>query len=1098
MVLNRTFYQKWVVPYKYNLDKLSVDWPSIRDMESLFKTRQEFPEMFEENENYLHQCYNQLKDHMQEFVEISEDMKYRGKMDHLVIHFEEISIENTKHKSALDNWVHRAQATFILGAIVIRNMNDIKHSFHKLKHLKQDSQLTKLMGEKLSILAKNILGQSTEPAEKDIKLKRFLLCLRHIHLVDNPHFHVISPLDASLLESDMANVSFVDTGVSAQKSYMKFYMENESEVLNHLIDFIKNDSNGWSKQWYIKRDINEKMPSFNAENMPRAQTIYIHGGGKSTLKKLFSLFSLNRSPEIIIESMLYHEETSLLMGFTVIFCRKGSKNTPDQSKRVTFKDSKIVIPMEIWEYHLKQVKHTGKDTRQFIMPPLEHSSKWEAKGKKKECRVDFAAQSLDIKSVQILYKKIAQRDHTDDFSITEVNECHPMVGKNLGKYILEQMLLSSKVTNTIISMMYFYTDAWWNINLYKIVTLPNLANVVYLNIYYRSIMPASEDNVMTKQILLPNLESSEIIRSKLDQGIPVIDQRLTSNQFKVAVNTLDDPSLKLLLQANEAILKSFYAGHLDVYRVFSSKAYIYDCNSLYPFIMSSSKFPAGPPYKWNGEPLEKCFGFLRVQVSCSNKHKPILPFKPNLSTSSYYLEGEWEGWYFSEEIKYAQKCGYQVKTILEGYLYKETVEGSYYFKDFMEYFSEARSLSYETFKHQYLSTNDLYFLREDPQIDDFLFSLYLVQKNTSKLMMNSMYGKTAQHKLYSTQRLAQLDLEVLTRKQSAALTTHLTQVNEKYHLQKNLDDSRFTVDDQFFSLKNGSDLKIGAAVTSYARMYIHKTLLLPYDSCALYIDTDCVITTRPIAPKLLHETKIGQFKNVIQSKWQSKLDPSVLNSFQDKDFFAEDIYITGLRNYVYKSKNFKNPTLEPVYTVVSSLGAFNSEESKKIHQMSEIVVKSLYEDNIDEDFNAILTRLDPEHTMYQLIKKELGYTCEFIRQEIRTKTFNSKEDLDIIRLLPSLLVACYQAMGLKEDKIPNQVGMDALQHVYDLGNPYPFRMYTFNHLSPKMRKGMLDSIKSEYKDKAYQFGKYETYPWRLDLEKEKWGTDPDKRNEKEG
>lgn len=60
--------------------------------------------------------------------------------------------------------------------------------------------------------------------------------------------------------------------------------------------------------------------------------------------------------------------------------------------------------------------------------------------------------------------------------------------------------------------------------------------------------------------------------------------------------------------------------------------------------------------------LENIFGFCYAKVSCpKDLYLPSLPYKKD--GKLYFPSGNFEGWYFSEELKYAKSLGYKIEII---------------------------------------------------------------------------------------------------------------------------------------------------------------------------------------------------------------------------------------------------------------------------------------------------------------------------------------------------------------------------------------------------------------------------------------------------
>lgn len=161
----------------------------------------------------------------------------------------------------------------------------------------------------------------------------------------------------------------------------------------------------------------------------------------------------------------------------------------------------------------------------------------------------------------------------------------------------------------------------------------------------------------------------------------------------------------------------YTGGAVDVYKPRPpiingqrSKVYAYDINSLYPSVMLQNDMPVGKPTFIKGHidiHDAQVFGFVYVDVTApDNLHIPLLQIRVKGRTVAPI--GSWSGWYFTEELKYAEKLGYKF-TVQKGVLYERA-------KIFTEYVST-------------LYTMRKTFTKDDPR------------NLICKLLLNSLYGK---------------------------------------------------------------------------------------------------------------------------------------------------------------------------------------------------------------------------------------------------------------------------------------------------------------------------------------------------------------------
>jgi hypothetical protein len=61
--------------------------------------------------------------------------------------------------------------------------------------------------------------------------------------------------------------------------------------------------------------------------------------------------------------------------------------------------------------------------------------------------------------------------------------------------------------------------------------------------------------------------------------------------------------------------------------------------------------------------IKNLFGFYYCEIqTCNDSYLGLLPIRNNNGIN--FPLGKWYGWYFSEELKFAQQNGYKIKNIL--------------------------------------------------------------------------------------------------------------------------------------------------------------------------------------------------------------------------------------------------------------------------------------------------------------------------------------------------------------------------------------------------------------------------------------------------
>lgn len=236
-----------------------------------------------------------------------------------------------------------------------------------------------------------------------------------------------------------------------------------------------------------------------------------------------------------------------------------------------------------------------------------------------------------------------------------------------------------------------------------------------------------------------------------------------------------------------------------MYIPYGKDLYHYDINSLYPTSMFRYDMPVGNIKYFIGNILEimdKPFGFFKVKVtSPKSLDNPILQIRYNGRTVSPL--GSWTERYFSEELFYSMKYGYQFE-ILEGYLFgRENI-----FKDYVSVLHEMKQSSEKS------------------------SPMYLI----AKLLMNSLYGKfgmtddLANHVIINTDKLDEI-LDSKDKISSIELDDDLFLVS--YH---DVDDNKLMDDYTNFNISVG----VASAITAYSRV-----IMTHFNK--IYLITRCII-----------------------------------------------------------------------------------------------------------------------------------------------------------------------------------------------------------------------------------------------------------------
>lgn len=207
--------------------------------------------------------------------------------------------------------------------------------------------------------------------------------------------------------------------------------------------------------------------------------------------------------------------------------------------------------------------------------------------------------------------------------------------------------------------------------------------------------------------------------------------------------------------------------------------------------------------------------------------------------------GNWTGWYFSEELKFAYEKGYKIK-VIKGYNFSKSLN---VFSDYVKDLYKIKS-----------STKDA------------------VEKDINKRLLNHLLGRFGMNIYKPTTEYVdseKLSLILSTREilgepkritNNDYLVTYNPQVNEKLCEEHDIDYFKvcnLTSKTDVEKLNEFNDVSIttAAAVTAYARIYMSKVKLDIMDKGGniYYTDTDSIITDIALDNNMVGN-ELGQFK----------------------------------------------------------------------------------------------------------------------------------------------------------------------------------------------------------------------------------------------
>lgn len=292
------------------------------------------------------------------------------------------------------------------------------------------------------------------------------------------------------------------------------------------------------------------------------------------------------------------------------------------------------------------------------------------------------------------------------------------------------------------------------------------------------------------------------------------------------------------------IKQSYYGAITEVYKPYGEKLYYYDVNSLYPYV-SLQDLPGTTCYKENfintKKSIESLFGFYYCSVeSPKNSYLGLLPVRSK--DGLIFPLGKWEGWYFSEELKFAEQNGYKIK-VLKGYSFSKSKD---VFKRFV---------------------NDVYSIKTNPKDN--------TQKQTAKSILNNLMGRFGI-------RLEKSVTKVLSGKSFDILSTRKAVISEKY-----LGNDRYLVtylpmldteilnswdldivkvagrvSDEEKQNFDVTSVAISAAITAYGRIHISKLKMnvIQMGGNIYYSDTDSLVTDILLPESMVDSKQLGLLK----------------------------------------------------------------------------------------------------------------------------------------------------------------------------------------------------------------------------------------------
>lgn len=281
-----------------------------------------------------------------------------------------------------------------------------------------------------------------------------------------------------------------------------------------------------------------------------------------------------------------------------------------------------------------------------------------------------------------------------------------------------------------------------------------------------------------------------------------------------------------------AVRSAYFGGRTEVFVPKGENLVSYDFNSLYPTAMLQP-MPVGQPTFSLNKDLSKIFGFVKATITTPSIHIPVLPcrVKINGEDKLIFPIGSWTGWYFSEELKLAERFGYKID-VQESYIFEKSYD---YFNGYVK-------------EMAFVKSNSTGAMRE-----------------IHKLLLNTLYGRMGMNSSPDCTEIVSSD-----RAQEIHLTNNVIdnfRLDEnkeyiRYHRvpdqdlcdQSNIDFEKLLMSNDNVKCEVNTSVPIAAATASWARI-----LMYPYIVNSIYTDTDSVFISKPLNENLVGKD-LGMFK----------------------------------------------------------------------------------------------------------------------------------------------------------------------------------------------------------------------------------------------
>lgn len=248
------------------------------------------------------------------------------------------------------------------------------------------------------------------------------------------------------------------------------------------------------------------------------------------------------------------------------------------------------------------------------------------------------------------------------------------------------------------------------------------------------------------------------------------------------------------------VRKAYAGGRTEVFRMKVEGERDYkrgDIVSLYPRMMLNPL-----PVEWEGASGDADdFGFHDVLVEVPECHIPVLW---NRTDRLLFPTGIFRGWFFSEELRYAETQGAKILRHYGGHRFSKSTD---LFREYVEGLFKVRAQNPDV-------------LLPDGTWEKHPFNV------AAKDLLNHTYGKTAERE--KKKKVLRVDLEDPDSWPDVFEPVVSSEVFRRYGLAQVEDSKR----------SPHMLAHIAAAVTAHGRIHMHRTVYSPFEKTLAYTDTD--------------------------------------------------------------------------------------------------------------------------------------------------------------------------------------------------------------------------------------------------------------------